>query len=187
VEHVLDCSFYNQGCHGGYPYLVGKFFKEFETMPKECYHKGSCMNKCIQNKSPMGKLRFNVTDYYYVGGYYGATREESLMRELVDNGPFVISISPSYIFAMYEKGIMDADQNTWKQLGIEKPEWERVDHSTVLVGYGVENGKEYWLIQNSWNSDWGEQGYFRIVKGKNLMHIESLGQCAKIEMTEENK
>jgi len=187
VEHVLDCSVYNQGCQGGYPYLVGKFFHEFETMPKDCYHKGSCMNTCVENKSPMAALKFNVTDYYYVGGYYGASREESLMRELVENGPFVISISPSYIFRMYEKGIMDATQETWKQLGIEKPEWERVDHSTVLVGYGVENGKEYWLIQNSWGDDWGENGYFRIVKGKNLMHIESLGQCAKVSLSEEKK
>ena len=164
--------------------MVGKFFKEFETMPKECYHKGSCMNQCKENDSALGKLKFNVTDYYYVGGYYGASREESLMRELAENGPFVISISPSYIFRMYEKGIMDGDQETWKQLGIEKPEWERVDHSTVLCGYGVENGKEYWLIQNSWDSDWGEQGYFRIAKGKNLMNVESVGQCAQIELSE---
>ncbi len=185
VDHVLDCSFYNQGCNGGYPYLVGKFFKEFETMPAQCYNKGSCMNNCFINKTNIGKIKLNVSDYYYVGGYYGAAREETLMRELVDNGPFVISISPSYIFSMYSKGIMDADETTWLKLGIEKPEWERVDHSTVVVGYGVENGKEYWLVQNSWGSDWGENGYFRIAKGKNLMNIESLGQCAKIEISEE--
>jgi cathepsin C len=153
-------------------------------MPKQCYKKGNCMNSCIQDNAAIGKMRFNITNYYYVGGYYGATREEALMRELINNGPFVISISPNYAFSLYEKGILDGDEETWKQLGLEKPEWERVDHSVVVVGYGVENGKEYWLIQNSWDSDWGENGYFRIAKGKNLMNIESLGQCAKIEMKE---
>lgn len=36
VQHVLDCSFYNQGCDGGYAYLVMKFANEFELIPKSC-------------------------------------------------------------------------------------------------------------------------------------------------------
>lgn len=66
----------------------------------------------------------------------------------------------------------------------EKPEWEKVDHSIVLVGYGIENGIEYWVIRNSWGDDWGEQGYMKVRKGKNLMNIESLGQSAKVSLEE---
>lgn len=36
VQHALDCSFYNQGCRGGYPYLVEKFAHEFELVPESC-------------------------------------------------------------------------------------------------------------------------------------------------------
>jgi hypothetical protein len=36
VQHALDCSFYNQGCNGGYPFLVMKFANEFQLIPEAC-------------------------------------------------------------------------------------------------------------------------------------------------------
>lgn len=37
VQHPLDCAFYNQGCDGGYPFLVMKFANEFELVPDSCH------------------------------------------------------------------------------------------------------------------------------------------------------
>jgi cathepsin C len=36
VQHALDCAFYNQGCNGGYPFLVMKFASQFELIPEQC-------------------------------------------------------------------------------------------------------------------------------------------------------
>ena len=39
-------------------------------------------------------------------------------------------------------------------------------HAVVIVGWGVENGINYWIAQNSWGPNWGENGYFRIQFGQ---------------------
>ncbi|RZF35027.1 hypothetical protein LSTR_LSTR009619, partial [Laodelphax striatellus] len=45
-------------------------------------------------------------------------------------------------------------------------------HAVKLIGWGEERGTPYWIAVNSWNSDWGEQGTFRILRGTNECYIE---------------
>lgn len=50
-------------------------------------------------------------------------------------------------------------------------------HAVRIVGWGTdaETGKDYWKVANSWNPYWGENGYFRIIRGTNEGGIEQ--QC----------
>jgi cathepsin B len=45
-------------------------------------------------------------------------------------------------------------------------------HAVVIVGWGNEGATQYWIIRNSWGTDWGEEGYFRIVRGVNECNLE---------------
>ena len=46
-----------------------------------------------------------------------------------------------------------------------------VNHVVLLIGYGVDDdsGDEYWILKNSWGTDWGDQGFFKIARNQGDM------------------
>jgi len=61
---------------------------------------------------------------------------------------------------LYESGVFDPTSCNPEDL----------DHGVAVVGYGTD-GKDYWIIRNSWGEDWGESGYMRIKKGSNTCGV----------------
>jgi cathepsin C len=181
VQHSLDCSFYNQGCNGGYPFLVMKYGSEFEYIPEACKPYQESTGECFKNTCNIAELPYiyKAKDYKYVGGSYGKCSEKSMLDELFSNGPIVVSFEPDYNFMMYKTGIYHTiSDDTWVSHAVPKPEWEKVDHSVLLVGWGEENGDKFWLLQNTWGPNWGEDGFFRMRRGKDEFGIESICESA---------
>jgi len=48
-------------------------------------------------------------------------------------------------------------------------------HAVKIVGWGTEECKDYWLVANSWDTTWGDDGYFKIKRGSNECGIERMG------------
>jgi cathepsin H len=46
-----------------------------------------------------------------------------------------------------------------------------VNHAVLAVGFGVEDGKDYWIVKNSWGDAWGDKGFFKIQRGVNMCGI----------------
>ena len=173
TQDPVSCSEYAQGCDGGFPYLIaGKYGEDFGLVPEECfpYESGSgnknipCSKRC---KTP--SRVYKTTDYYYVGGYFGACSEREMMVELLARGPVAVSFEVTSDFMTYKGGIYSSNTN---EVGINP--FGVTNHVVLVVGYGEENGVPFWKVKNSWGTEWGENGYFRIVRGKNELNIETM-------------
>ncbi len=189
-QFPISCNFYTEGCKGGYPILVAKFSSEFELIPESCLEysddpsKLKCSNVCDYKKF---EKKYFVSKYEYLGGFYGNTNEIEIMKELRARGPVPGNMNVPISFSFYEKGIYS--QNFIKKNSgfLNKTtmldnnlSWSTVDHSILLVGYGEENGTKYWIGMNTWGKNWGENGFFRIIRGENDCNIETMGDAARI-------
>ncbi len=188
-QFIASCGIYTEGCKGGYPILVGKFAHDFELAPDSCMaykaETWDCSKRCDLSKYPN---KYTVSRYEYLGGYYGATSELMMMKEIRARGPMPGNLSVPWTFSYYKSGIYanfnkkapnsTLNNTTMFDKGIT---WEKVDHSILLVGWGEEKGVKYWICMNTWGRHWGEKGFFRILRGKNECSIESMGDVMRIK------
>ena len=90
-------------------------------------------------------------------------------------GPVEAAFTVYADFPTYKSGVYK--HMSGKELG---------GHAIKIIGWGTEDGNDYWLVNNSWNSDWGDHGTFKILRGINECGIEGevVGVHVKSEMTD---
>lgn len=87
--------------------------------------------------------------------------EFHLVHALAEVGPIAVALDFTFIIFGSGKTIFDTD------LPCNNP-----NHAVLVVGYGTdENGRDYYLMKNSFGEQWGDKGYFKMARGKNLCGI----------------
>ena len=90
------------------------------------------------------------------GGVAVPANDENALLAAVAIGPVSVLVDASDTFKFYAGGVLDDPA-----CGLS------LNHAVLAVGYGTEDGKDYWKVKNSWGDGFGENGYIRMVRNKN--------------------
>nr|XP_034318848.1 cathepsin L1 [Crassostrea gigas] len=152
-QNLMDCSKKqgNKGCQGG---LMDNAFKYIEE------NKGIDTEQSYPYRAKNGKCHFKASDV-------GATEtshkdiqegsESDLQQAAATIGPISVGIDASHSsFQLYRSGVYNEPRCSSK----------RLDHGVLVVGYGSEGSKDYWIVKNSWGKSWGMEGYIQMSRNK---------------------
>lgn len=145
-QELIDCSnkYNDMGCNGGtmtgaFRYAIDNGICHERDVPYDnTTH--SCMKDSCKNKS------------FFTDCKILPSAAPLKMLRYIQNQPLSVAIQANHpMFKFYKSGII-----TSIECG------DTPDHGVLIVGYGSENGIDYWLVKNSWGTDWGDHGYVKI-------------------------
>ncbi|KAK9887931.1 hypothetical protein WA026_000231 [Henosepilachna vigintioctopunctata] len=153
-QNIIDCSWDegNQGCDGGWMTEAFDYVKENGIESEADYPYLAYDDDCAANSS---KVITKIKSYVEIK----AGDENDLQNAIANKGPVAVAIDASWNFQLYSNGVLIDDDCSSDSL----------NHGVLAVGYGSEDGKDYYIIKNSWGDKWGEAGYLKLARNSNNM------------------
>lgn len=163
---LVDCDLKDGGCNGGWMMTAWtQYFKNNQrpyALTESQYPyllmspNGKQRNTCSANDA-LGPVMVTATQNIMSTQTWSLQAEQTVMGWLAQNGPAAIAVNADG-WGNYRGGIA-----TTSSLRCTS----QLTHAVQLVGYGTENGQDYWIVRNSWSASWGEKGYIRLARGSN--------------------
>lgn len=168
-EYLVDCAtgvgYYNMGCNGGNPDSALKYMINYGQCSESSYPYTSGVTKTAGDCQKCSSVGVTFTSCYDV-----APKDQLSLKASVSKQPVVIAIeADTKYFQSYSSGILTDGIKCGTNL----------DHAVEIVGYGTDNGIDYWKVRNSWGSSWGESGYVRIQRSSSTNDIGVCGIAAE--------
>ncbi|XVF87353.1 hypothetical protein PTKIN_Ptkin18bG0113200 [Pterospermum kingtungense] len=147
-QQLLDCSINggNRGCDGGLMVNAFQYIMQNQGLTTEENYPYEEMQGACDSEKATVKVA-DISNYEEV-----PPNDEEALLKAVSNQPVSIAIDGSEMnFKFYSGGVFNGDCGN------------HLTHAVTIIGYGTsEDGTKYWLIKNSWDKSWGEDGYMRI-------------------------
>ncbi|XP_052179421.1 senescence-specific cysteine protease SAG12-like [Diospyros lotus] len=146
-QELVDCDYQNHGCEGGSMETAFQFITQNNGLATEAdypYQGGAGTCDGEKRASPVAA----ITSYEQV-----PMNDEAALLQAVANQPVSVAVSAGQWsdLRFYNGGVFTGPCTT------------NLDHAVTAIGYGTsEDGTKFWLIKNSWGTEWGENGYLRI-------------------------
>ncbi|KAL9654558.1 hypothetical protein ABK040_006622 [Willaertia magna] len=163
TQYVLECDSKDFGCSGGFLNTAWEFLEETGTVDEQCdpYSAGSgtvgpCPTTC-KNGSPIRK-KYKVKNTRTLKGI------ETIQNEILTNGPVQAVYDVYRDFLSYKSGVFRH---------VSGPKYG--SDAGKITGWGVDTSSKlpYWIVETSWGKNWGMNGFFWVLRGRNEINIES--------------
>ncbi|CAN6200703.1 unnamed protein product [Urochloa humidicola] len=155
-QELIDCDSKDSGCNGGdmgnaFQFVIDNGGIDTEADYPFIGTDGNC-DAIRENRKVV-----SIDSYEMV-----PANNEKALQKAVANQPVSVAINAAGpAFQHYSSGIFNG------MCGL------KLDHGVTAVGYGSEDGKDFWIVKNSWGPGWGEAGYIRMERNVFL----PMGKC----------
>ena len=161
VQQVVSCDPLDEGCSGGLPYLAYNYIASAGGL------EGYSAYPYVSGNGTTGQCKFNSADVVAkISSFCYPTKtnnETAMASYLQTTAPYSVCVDAS-TWQFYRAGIIKA-----ATCGDE------IDHCVMVTGFGTaSDGTPYWMVRNSWGTDWGQQGYLQVERGNNACAISNL-------------
>ena len=151
IDGELCC---NQGCNGGLPLVALQYVKKNGMMSEADYAYSGTSTSC---KYDATKAIYKFADSERID-----SDEDSIVAALNKFGPVSVGVDATY-WSFYNQGVYDTLCSS-----------TALNHGVAIVGYGAQGDIKYWIIRNSWGTGWGENGYMKLIRGKNKCGVNNM-------------
>jgi len=155
-QELVDCagSSGNQGCNGG---LMDD---AFEWIIKN----GGLASEASYPYHARDETCKGLPSVASISGYKDVQQgSEAALMTALNTQPVSIAIEADQSsFQFYRSGVFNG------------PCGQQLDHGVLLVGSGTDGGQDYWRVKNSWGASWGDQGYIRMIRNKNMCGLANM-------------
>ena len=195
-QQLVECSTANDGCGGGWPMTAMQYVQHaggvaplanmtYKMVNMEKSQVTPTCDKAAINADVQSSVEtpWNTSSVAAITGFQmvamGASFEELMRVALLKNGPISITLNANGM-DFYHHGVVGCTGANCSTGAIDNGapcDPANLDHAVLLVGYGTQNSSAfdsslqdeipYWVVKNSWGTDWGEHGYYRVVRGVN--------------------
>jgi len=165
-QHLVDCAYSQNGangCNGASPHIYNKWLHQNsggESLHETDYPylgRNPKLNCNAASKIAKWSSGAKITN----AQWDWSCNETKLKQLVATQGAVLVGIYASdRSFGSYKSGVWNGCT-----------QGARSNHAVLAVGYGTENGQDYWLIKNSWGSNWGNNGYIKIKRGTNHCNV----------------
>lgn len=146
-QQLVDCSKQNNGCSGGRPDWALTYLAGKSIYTTSSYPYTARDGTCSSGTAS------GVT----VTGYSRVSKSDSALASALGTSAITVLVYADSAFQSYRSGVLTA------------PTTCNLNHAVLATGYS----SSYWKIKNSWGSSWGDNGFVRMTRGKNICGINS--------------